>query len=248
MGLGAGAGCTRPPSDAERYLAGLSRPTDPTACLGISEPRLYGECVTMALVAGLPVDRPAADPAATVARCEAIPEGPWRDECAFLLADELGLRGDAAVAACEAAGRLRAQCLGHAIQREVTAALRDLPVGGEREALSRVEDITSSYLGRGPDARSRARQLLEQAVSQRAPGAPFSSALCGALEPTSCLAAFRQRTTVAALAQRPRDPEPWRIACARTVSVERATSLGLPGWTADFAPQAAEVWASLCHR
>jgi hypothetical protein len=40
----------------------------------------------------------------------------------------------------------------------------------------------------------------------------------------------------------------WRRACGSHVTVERAVTLGLPGWSDDFGGLARAAWNQLCRR
>lgn len=57
----------------------------------------------------------AADPEMAARACEIIPEGMWRDQCYFTVAEELVASRDplAAVGSCGGAGRYRGQCVGY---------------------------------------------------------------------------------------------------------------------------------------
>jgi hypothetical protein len=64
-------------------------------------------------------------PADARARCDALAEPRWRDECFFVAADALKVSGEDALAACARAGRYGDACISNAISREVTALDRE---------------------------------------------------------------------------------------------------------------------------
>lgn len=61
------------------------------------------------------------------ARCDALSDARWRDECFFVAADAARVSGEDALAACARAGRFGDACISNAISREVTALDRERP-------------------------------------------------------------------------------------------------------------------------
>ncbi|MCB9746023.1 MAG: hypothetical protein H6740_25835 [Alphaproteobacteria bacterium] len=170
--------CGRAPSPEQAYLAALDADAA-EACLPISDPQLRGECVSLT---ALRLARQGRQDEATAA-CALEGLGRWQGECWFMVADGLEAEPALARTLCERAGPHRGQCLSHAAGR-LAGALFEEP-GGEPEKLTQLEALVADFRS-GPRVQEEAWRML---VAQRAaarPGAPFSLALCGDLEPERC--------------------------------------------------------------
>jgi len=172
--------------------------------------------------------------------------GGWRDECFFLIADISRLEGEAAKQACSAAGQFRNQCVGHAIAREVSAVLNAAERGQEEATLAALDVVVRRYIP-GQERRGRVRQIMAGHLADRDPEQPFSLATCGTAPEMICQEAYVERVRNAERAAGRTDGE-WRRACGSHVTVQRAVSLGLPGWSHDFSGLARAAWEQLCRR
>jgi hypothetical protein len=235
-------GCA-PADPAALYLAAAADPTDPRACEGIADVRLYGECVSMT----------AAELAATSgeatarARCGRLPaDNPWRGECYFLLSDTLGATGPQALSLCSEAGGYRDRCAGHALEREGRALLNATPLGEEDAAVEKLLELGAVYFPDPPGGDSQVSHLLVEHLASRDFDQPFRRATCGSAPKSVCAAAF-----VARLRFADRDAghaaQLLRSLCARQpVTSATAEALGLPGWAADADDIAAASVARIC--
>ncbi len=215
---------------------------DPARCAQISDAGLSGECASLTareLAQDGQID-------AALSTCQGMAPGGWRDECFFLISDVSRLSGDAAKQACAAAGQFRNQCVGHAIAREVSAVLNATEPGGEAEAYAQLDVVVQRYIP-GREREGRIRQIMAGYLADRSPEAPFSLVLCGTAPQMLCQEAYIERVRNAERAAGRADGE-WRRACGTHVSMERAVSLDLPGWTPDFDGLARAAWAQLCRR
>ncbi|MCB9758766.1 MAG: hypothetical protein H6739_02920 [Alphaproteobacteria bacterium] len=208
--------CAPPsPSATERRAAATA--TDPDQCAQMVDPVHADECRTW--VAGdLASDGQAAQ---ADALCAQNTSQPWSGECFFLVNDALDAIGEPAAQRCARAGPFRGQCLGHAAAREGQTLLA-VP-GRETEALGVLTARFSSL--RSPEvARAEAREAVIGQLAARAPGQPFSAALCGDADEALCGDALQQRiSTIPA-------PE-IAAACGRR---------GAPLWDEGLHPLAAE--------
>jgi hypothetical protein len=233
LALGA---CDPPPSDVQTYLAATAQPLNPAACLPLQDADLRGECVGLSAYNLARVRR--MDEA--LAACRGLEEGKWRSECFFLVADGRGVRGREAHHTCTMAGSYRAQCLGHAMQRETHPELARMRSGNEAATLAAMTRIGERYLG--PDEGPlRARQLMQSALAERDPKAPFGPTTCGDVDPDLCLAAYEERVRHAAA---------WRkkqVGCERPPTLQEATDAGLPTWEPLWEDQAKTAWERLCQ-
>lgn len=236
--------------EAFAYLDALDG--GPDACAALSSADLRGECVAFAAYDRAREGRLSE----ALAACDAAPEGRWRDECVFLAADGAGVHGEEARTLCRRAGRWWQQCVGHAINREAEAVFERFPPGREPEALDALQAVVARYIG-GGEVRDKARRLLVARIAGRTEGGPFTRASCGRAPADVCRDAYAERVRLAALGHEaggapvfdaPGGAEPWRAACGRRVSVERAAAAGLPTWTADAEAVVAAAWARLCAR
>ena len=233
------AGCSEPaeppPGASMRaYLVAAATPADPGACAAIPDDDLRAECVTMAA-------RELALSGAALrgmAACRGLPEGVWRDECAFLVVDVSEFDEIEARRGCRDAGRFARQCLGHLIARQAQAVIDASPPGQEAATLAAVEAVVNELqLGGNGDARARgivARNLAVRDLDQ-----PFGVAHCGDLDRGMCRDIYAARVRVAAGAT-------WQEACAAPLTPEAAEATGIPPWTEDMASVVQEAWAGLC--
>ncbi|MFT5683950.1 MAG: hypothetical protein ACI8RZ_004882 [Myxococcota bacterium] len=215
---------------------------DPARCAAIPDASLAGECASLT-ARELAQD---GQTDAALATCQGMAAGGWRDECFFLISDVSGLSGDAAKQACAAAGQFRNQCVGHAIAREVSAVLNATEPGKEAEAYTQLDVVVQRYIP-GREREGKIRQIMAGYLADRSPDKPFSQAHCGSAPQMICQEAYIERMRNSERAAGRSDGE-WRRACGTHVSLERAVSLGLPGWTPDFAGLARASWEQLCRR
>ncbi len=233
--------CAQPPSDAEHYLAAAAA-EDAARCASITAPTLAGECAVM--IAREQGQAGRLDAARST--CAALSAGLWRDECYFMVADVADVMGDQARQACALAGQFRTQCIGHAISREVSAVLKDAQRGDELQTLRLLDEAVGRYIP-GQERGGRVRQMMATHIARRDPEALFSAALCGAAPPPICQDAFVERIRNHDRAAGRADGA-WRRACGAQVTVARAQSLGLPGWSPDADGIARAGWEQLCRR
>ncbi len=226
------AGPQAPPSDAERYRDAVGR-ADPAACATIVAAEVAGECVAFAAR-----EQAAAGALeAAWATCQAMAPGPWRDECHFLVVDAAEDDGDDARRWCAEAGAFRTRCLGHALNREADALLAGFPRGEEAAALAALGELTRARV-RGGEADGKAWRLLVDHLAQRDPERPFHAGVCGTAPRALCRDVYIERARKAA--------RPWRAACGRVVSTDRAAAAGQPVWEPDMEAVAQEAWSALC--
>lgn len=226
-----------PATAAERVAALVSG--DPDACLGLASPQEAGACLAL----GADQRARAGQGAAAWQTCQAMDAGLWRDECHFLVTDAAGVVGEEAKAWCQHAGRFRLQCVGHALSREAHPLLVAAPRGGEAAVSDALTALTARYVGEAQAAR-RAHQLLVEHLAERDPGRPFHAGVCGTAPRAACVGAYIER--VRRSAEGP--GEPWRAACGRAVSAQRAAQAGQPPWDPDVDEVVAVAWARLCDR
>jgi len=215
---------------------------DPSRCVPIPDAGLAGECFSLTareLAQDGQLD-------AALATCQGMSPGGWRDECFFLISDVSRLSGDAAKQACAAAGQFRNQCVGHAISREVSEILNAMTLGDEAEAYAQLDVVVQRYIP-GREREGRIRQIMAGYLAERSPTEPFSLVLCGTAPQMLCQEAYVERVRNAERAAGQADGA-WRRACGAHVSVARAVSLDLPGWTPDFDGLARAAWGQLCRR
>lgn len=142
-----------PAADRAAFLeiAALAAP-DPDAtlprCAALAHPDLAGEC---ALIVADRASRRDGEPGRW---CERVPEGRWRDECAFVAAEhwERGGDVDRAVASCARAGAFADRCVFHLWQRDVLRGQRGLDptdYAGSVAAGERVYAAWAARIGEG---------------------------------------------------------------------------------------------------
>jgi hypothetical protein len=107
------------------YAAAL-RSGDPAACRALEDPTLRADCL-LAVVEG----QARAEPEATAALCEEVPEGTWRDECWFQLAE----RSDQPEH-CARAGLFADDCRLHALSSRLPRLLKASAPGEFEQALA----------------------------------------------------------------------------------------------------------------
>ena len=237
LGLGC-AGATPPaPTGAERAAALVAG--DAAACGRLPTADEVGACVA------LNADRAAraGDAAGAWSTCQALPAGLWRDECHFLVTDAAGVVGEEAKVWCQQAGRFRLPCVGHALSRDAQPLLASSPRGEEARVSEALSALTAAYLGPS-QAPEKAHQILVDHLALRDPGRPFHAGVCGTASAVACRDAYIERVRRAASGP----GEPWRAACGRTVSPERAEQAGQPAWDDDMDAVVAAAWVRLCAR
>lgn len=235
--------CGRPPAEGEahRYVQAAAS-GDPAACDALEDPMLRGECRVLLLPQVVARDGPAAG----AALCEALQPGVWADECWFQLAEQVQAEGEEARALCARAGGFRVRCLGHVVNRLAEPLVGELPVGAEPAALAAVQELAEAYLGKRAGT-AKARQVLRQVVVARAGAGDFDPAICGALDPALCEAAYRD-LVIAAAGEGDEGHARIRAVCAGGAALERVRAAGLPGWTPQGEAKAQRGWQGLCRR
>jgi len=202
--------------------------------------------------------------------CAETDAPPWGEECYFLVVDGLQLQGGTALELCESAGRWAYQCKGHAIGRAAEEAWRRLGPGREPEIAREVLAIHAAAVG-GREAGRRSRRWMVARIAARDLHSPFSAETCGAAPEELCRDAYVERVKVvtgsvvtgsvvtgsvvtgsvvtgSVVKGRVDGGEPWRRACGRSVSRQRATTLGMPDWTDEMDPVVQTAWRELCRR
>ena len=236
-------GCARPapepPADRSAYLQAVR--SGATACDDIGDASLAGECHTFAAQQRAATDLPGA-----LALCTSVAHPVWRDECVFLACDTAEVDVAAARACCADAGRFVTRCTGHAVSREVYAVLEAAPRGTEDAAWQAAQQASIAALG--PGGAERAADLFVRFLVDRSSGDHLAAEDCGTAPTHACTDAYAE--LVARVARERGEPPPAfvRRACARVVSVERATSLGLPGWDPALDPAVQAAFARMCAR
>lgn len=126
--------------EARRYVRavegeGLTVDDRLTLCRGLGSPELAAECVAIVVKDhdGSPSER-----------CALIPEGRWRDECWFHIAERLGPEATPAdaVALCQRAGRFFQPCSSHVISQQVLRLAETTPADTRR---ARVHDLAQAW-------------------------------------------------------------------------------------------------------
>ncbi len=224
--------------DQARYLDSTTAGRDeaPGICARIQDATLRADCLIHAAAR----HARAGDIAAAQTTCQTIEAGLWRDECWFLTADDAGLIGEDAVAACRRAGRFEPHCRGHALGRAAQEV--DLTVGQEARSARALGALVAAYRPRsgGQSRRTMANELLAVRVGDRWAAEPFDPALCGSLAPPLCAWAYRASldgadTALAAL-------------CPGPVTSTAVRDIGLSGWTEAGQTIAGAVWAGICQQ
>jgi hypothetical protein len=249
-------------SDRQNYVDAL-RQQDPAACAAVRSPARAAECVALSAHALAS----AGDTERAWRACGDLPQSPWRDECHFLVTDAASVIGEEARRWCQSAGAFRNQCLGHALNREADQVFDRFARGEEAAALAALTALTSRVV-RGGEAEGKAGRLLVDRLVLRDADLPFHAEVCGDAPAALCAEVYvdRVRATQPVPAPQGTDgppynetasamagataggTEPWRAACARTVSPERAASAGMPTWTPEMDPIVQTAWRQICQR
>lgn len=211
-------------ADREAYLASLHAPPEPSraACQRIVAPTLRSECLLqVANRASLGADR-----AESERTCAEMDTGPWQAECWFLIADQLDVFEDDALALCERSGRFASNCRGHAFARDVHAHLGTPELGEERTWLAGARERARRY---HPGARPQqveglAHDLLARELAARWAEGRFDVALCGEAPGRSCREALQQSLV-------PGGPEDLSRICAAARNSAAVEAAGGRGWT-----------------
>ena len=207
----------------------------------MADPTLAAECSAFAAQ-----HLAATDLAAAQDRCATIPPGLWHDECGFLVCDAANVSVVAARRCCADAGRYSTRCLGHAVTREVTAAVAAFPRGAEDQAWQAAKNASIRALG--PAGEDRAEAVMVRILADRATGFTLTKAVCGTSPQQICSATYAELVTRAAAAQDKDQQALVRPACAKKVSLQRATSLGLPPWDESLNEAAQTAFSRMCRR
>ncbi len=114
--------------------------------------------------------------------CDALPEGTWRDECRFQVAEALAMRGDLnpALTVCSEIGRFAQMCFGHAMWLRSTELVDATPPDGD--AQDKVDEFIQSL----PDTGLQGAHLTEIARAAAWHGVYAGS---GSADPTAARAA-----------------------------------------------------------
>jgi len=234
--------------DMARYseLVGI---TDPAPCAEIGSAALREECVSMAAAERAK----GGDLAGAQEVCAAMPEGFWRDECYFLVADAAKARGPVVAELCMGAGHLRNQCFAHAMDRELAESRGELIEGQEAAFEALMVERFDAFLP-SQRARGAAHVMVAGMLADRAPGAAFSRSQCGDAAEATCTNAFVLRVEGAGsrgiCLGRP-DPRCAPDAMAPVCAEQPRTSAnavghGLPGWDDDVDDLVQPAWVRLC--
>lgn len=229
--------CTSPQrSDRARYLDSTLADRDEAAaiCATIAGSDLRADCLIHAAAR----HARSGDIGTAQATCQTIDMALWRDECWFLTADDAGLIGEDALAACRESGRFRPHCQGHALGRAVQAVA--LPVGGEVDSARSIGRLVTYYRPKSTGLKKRiiANELLAVRVGDRWAETPFDPTLCGTLTSSMCAWAYRASLDGT-------DSAPGEL-CPGPVTSEAAQSIGLSGWSAAGEAIAGAVWSGIC--
>ena len=144
------AGCHREVETPAAAYVEAAQTADPEACRSMVDVGLRGECLAFVAQAqaetgDLPLARQI---------CASVAPGSWHDECWFQLSDSLRAEDDLARDLCSHAGQYQNYCIAHALSRQAQQVLDGTSVGEEPQALARIEQLATAYLGtaRGPQS------------------------------------------------------------------------------------------------
>jgi len=225
--------------DPEAYLAAAAG--EPEACHRIVDPVLAGECGAFAAQS-----MASSNLSGALRICDGLTDPFWRDECSFLACDTVAVEGDEARRCCARAGRYETRCIGHAVSRSVYAELARFERGDEVRSWEAAQRASVQALG--PAGAERAADLFVRFLVDRSDGAWLHADDCGGAPERLCADAYAEMVARVAGGQSA-DPEAFvRAACARTVSVERATGLGLPGWDPEVDAAVQQAFVKMCAR
>jgi len=237
------AACSQEPSttatDRSAYQDALAG--DVSACSRIRAPVLAAECTTFLAAA-----QAASDHTVALATCATVQLPMWRDECGFLVCDTAEVTVAQARTCCVDAGRYQNRCTGHAVSRSVYRTLATFSPGEEAAAWQAARSVSIDALG--PPGADRAADLFVRFLVDRSNGATLTAADCGTAPEALCADAYAE-LVVDVAKEHNHDPARFvRSACARTVTVERATGLGLPGWEPAVDPAVQQAFQKMCAR
>lgn len=230
-----------PAADREAWLRALGEPPAEAArtCRSIAQSGLRGEC----LVGVASAAATSGDQATASAVCGVMDAGLWKDECGFAVADALQLRGEAALEACEAAGRYREHCRGHVLTAAV-ARMDDLPleVGQEQELQQAIRSRVLDSGVRLP------RQHLSTVVftgtarhiAARSREGVFHKAQCGAAPLPLCVRAYQETM------REGMDRIDRAAICTGDLSSEGVEAAGGTPFARDARGVAERAWEALC--
>lgn len=228
-------------ADRATYLEALRQPyaEAEVTCKRVLLPDLRGECLTEAASAAAT----ARDVAAAQRICDSVDDPLWRDECTFLAADQLHLKGDDAVAWCNRTHGFRENCLGHAIGREVEDVEGRYGKAGLEGVLEQqLTETVARYKPGAPEDQRRATvdRILAQILSKRWEGAAFDASLCGKATEAMCALAYRMQLDGA-------PPEvDLAAACAAGATPAAVAAARAPGWAPGSEAVAAITWREFC--
>ncbi len=147
---------------------------------------------------------------------------------------------------CVAAGRYRTRCIGHAVTREVTEAVAKFQLGEEDQAWTAAKNVSIRALGAAGE--DRAEAVMVRILADRATNFALTEAVCGSIPTSICSTTYAELATRAAAAQSKDQLELVRPACAKQVSLQRATSQGLPPWDASLNDAVQAAFSRMCRR
>lgn len=227
--------------DASRYRAALAAPPAEavTLCAELTDPDLSQECATEAAVRFAR----SGDQASAVATCMALPPGMQADECHFQVVDALERVGPAAWELCEAAGRYRDYCVGHAVNRSLARlGPADLPlaVGEEKKLVVKLRKHVRKSAAPLPKAHQQVVVFTAAArhMAARWKPSPFDPMQCGEAEADLCARAYAETM--------PQGSVDRQAACQGTLSSDRVQAAGGTAWVAGADSMVAPVWEALC--
>jgi len=239
--------CGRPEDDAARYVEALDAGAGGLAlCAEIRGDALRGDCTAWTARALLAAgDQPAAERA-----CAGLPDGDWRSECYFQLADLRSPQPEEALRLCAQAGGFAAWCRNHVVRRTLEAQVAQTGRGEEAQAEQVARAEAARLLG-APAAEETARRVVSRHIAARG-DMPFDrEATCGTAPRQTCTAAMEERLLSVAWGDEP-DPavviarlEPL---CRQPLSSAQAEAAGFFGWADSSDMIARRAWAGVCAR
>jgi hypothetical protein len=233
------ATASEPEPGRAAYLAAVGKGAD--ACMAISSDSLQGECLAFAAADLAPTDQAAAEQV-----CARVQHHLWRSECTFLVCDLAAVTVDQARTCCATAGEFSHRCIGHAVTRAVYAAFEPFGPGRELQAWEAGRAVAQDALGHG--GFDRAKRTFVLWLLDRVDGPVLKAEHCGTAPQNLCAEVYAE-LVVKRAQSKGRDPASFaRSACARIVTVERATQLGLPGWEPELDSAVQQAFEGMCRR
>ena len=205
---------------------------------------------------GLPDDRLRRDVSAYQAAvlgepgaCSQIGSPSLQAECLTFAAGntaKVDLPGARAICSGISDSTWQAECGFWVCDSEVVGVLEQYGRGREAEAWEAARNVSVRALG--PAGEDRAADLFIRYLADRAEGPHLRSSDCGTAPESLCAGAYTQLLTQVAATVDRAASQLVRPACAREVSVERATAMGLPGWDPEVHASVQLALRRLCAR